>query len=41
VAPTELQETMITAPGQAVVDSIVCLRLERDRFAELFLINDA
>jgi transposase InsO family protein len=40
VAPNRLKDATITGPGQAVVSDITYLRLERDRFAYLFLSTD-
>jgi transposase InsO family protein len=40
VAPNRLKAATITGPGQAVVSDITYLRLERDRFAYLFLTTD-
>jgi putative transposase len=40
VAPNRLKDATITGPGQAVVSDITYLRLERDRFAYLFLTTD-
>jgi transposase InsO family protein len=40
VAPNRLKDALITGPGQAVVSDITYLRLERDRFAYLFLVSD-
>lgn len=40
VAPNRLKDAVITGPGQAVVSDITYLRLERDRFAYLFLVSD-
>lgn len=40
VAPNRLKAAVIAGPGQAVVSDITYLRLERDRFAYLFLTTD-
>lgn len=40
VAPNRFKDATITGPGQAVVSDITFLRLERDRFAYLFLTTD-
>ena len=40
VAPNRLKDATITGPGQAVVSDITYLRLDRDRFAYLFLTTD-
>lgn len=40
VAPNRLKDATITGPGHAVVSDITYLRLERDRFAYLFLTTD-